>query len=88
MNAKEDSLLQQSETGYDLEFADDISCPSTSIFSWPPPPEDEQRHTPTASPLYIPPPGTQRVQVTHYSNKTTAFLFFRERKKKKKPKPF
>ncbi|XP_055322474.1 PDZ and LIM domain protein Zasp isoform X2 [Sitodiplosis mosellana] len=62
-NAPEETTLQQqSETGYDLDFADELPCPSTSLFSWPPPPEDDQRYTPTASPLYIPPPGTQRVQ--------------------------
>lgn len=63
---KKDSLQQQPETGYDLEFADELSCTSTSNFSWPPPAGDEQRYTPTASPLYIPPPGTQHVQVTKY----------------------
>lgn len=66
MATKKDSLQQQPETGYDLEFADELSCPSTSNFSWPPPAGDEQRYTPTASPLYIPPPGTQHVQVTKY----------------------
>lgn len=54
---------QKPETNYDLEFADELSCPSTTNFSWPPPPGDDQRNTPTASPLYIPPPGTQHVQV-------------------------
>lgn len=40
-----------------------MPCPPTTHFSWPPPPSDsDQRMTPTASPLYIPPPGTQRVQ--------------------------
>lgn len=65
IKTEETSLQQQSETGYDLDFADEIPCPSTSLFSWPPPPDDDQRYTPTASPLYIPPPGTQRVQVTN-----------------------
>lgn len=38
-----------------------MSRPSTSSFSWPPPPEED--HTaPTASPLYIPPPGTQHIK--------------------------
>lgn len=49
--------------GYNFEYADELACPSTAILSWPPPLEDDQRCTPTASPLYIPPPGTQHVQV-------------------------
>lgn len=59
-------LQQQPDTGYDVEFADELSCPTTTHFSWPPPPEDEQRYTPTASPLYIPPPGTQHAQVIKF----------------------
>lgn len=70
---KEDSLLQPLETSDDIDFADDLSCPPTSTFSWPPPPEDDQSH-PTASPLYIPPPGTQRVQVTHKKKRRLAFF--------------
>lgn len=46
---------------------DDISRPPTSIFSWPPPPEDDSRNTPTAAPLYIPPPGTQHVKPKVYT---------------------
>lgn len=61
---QEQEQQQQSQAGYDVEFADELSCPSTTHFSWPPPPEDDQRYTPTASPLYIPPPGTQHIQVT------------------------
>lgn len=62
---EEPSALHQSDTGgYDHEFADELACSSTAIFSWPPPLENDQRCTPTASPLYIPPPGTQHVQVT------------------------
>lgn len=64
---KKDSLHQQPETSFDLEFAEELSCPPTSTFSWPPPPEDDHNH-PTAAPLYIPPPGTQHVQVTTQLN--------------------
>lgn len=61
---EEASSLHQSDAGgYNYDYADELACPSTSILSWPPPHEDDQRYTPTASPLYIPPPGTQHVQV-------------------------
>lgn len=84
---EEPSSLHQSDTGgYDYELADELACPSTAIFNWPPPPEDDQRCTPTASPLYIPPPGTQHVQVTKTEH-STAHIFIAispSTKKKKK----
>lgn len=56
-----DSFVLYDQNG-DENYVDDISRPPTSIFSWPPPPEDDSRHTPTAAPLYIPPPGTQHIK--------------------------
>ncbi|KAJ6643042.1 PDZ and LIM domain protein Zasp [Pseudolycoriella hygida] len=44
------------------DSVDEFSRPSTSAFSWPPPPDDDH-DLPTASPLYVAPPETQRVQV-------------------------
>lgn len=45
---------------YEDEYTSEFSRPSTSLFSWPPPPEDDH-DAPTASPLYRPPPETQHV---------------------------
>lgn len=56
-----DSVVLYDQNG-DENYVDDISRPPTSIFSWPPPPEDDSRNTPTAAPLYIPPPGTQHIK--------------------------
>lgn len=57
-----DSVILYDQNG-DENYADDTSRPPTSIFSWPPPPlEEDSRNTPTAAPLYIPPPGTQHVK--------------------------
>lgn len=61
-----DSVILYDQNG-DENYADDTSRPPTSIFSWPPPPEDDSRNTPTAAPLYIPPPGTQHVKPKVYT---------------------
>lgn len=61
-----DSVILYDQNGDD-NFVDDISRPPTSIFSWPPPPEDDSRNTPTAAPLYIPPPGTQHIKPKVYT---------------------
>lgn len=45
-----------------------MSCPSASIFSWPPLSENERLYAATASPIYIPPPGTQRIQSKTYTD--------------------
>lgn len=43
-------------------MAETVQLVSTSPFaSWPPKSNDENRYTPTASPLYIPPPETQHI---------------------------
>lgn len=43
------------------EYASELSArPPTAQFSWPPPPENDNG-APTASPLYRPPPETQRI---------------------------
>lgn len=65
-----DTSCQQFEQNYDDELADDVSRPPTSNFSWPPPPEENgSRNTPTASPLYLPPPGTQHIKPkSHITN--------------------
>lgn len=54
---------------YEDDYASEFSRPSTSLFSWPPPPEDHHE-APTASPLYIPPPETQHVKVKPLPNIT------------------
>lgn len=76
MQQQQQQQEKQSETSYEYDFTEVAPCPPTSTFSWPPPPEDDQNYAPTASPLYIPPPGTQHVQVKEKSNqKSVSFPF-------------
>lgn len=59
----QDSFQQQTQSNYDVDYAVEVPCATSTNFSWPPlPSEDDRRVAPTASPIYIPPPGTQHIQ--------------------------
>lgn len=60
-----DPVLQPSQSPfeqYEDDITEEMSRPSTANFNWPPP-QEYTHDAPTASPLYIPPPGTQHVKV-------------------------
>lgn len=61
---------QHFESNCDIEYADELSCPSTSCFSWPPLSDNNGYNAATASPIYIPPPETQRIQTKPFTQAT------------------
>uniref|UniRef100_A0A1A9WK19 LIM zinc-binding domain-containing protein n=1 Tax=Glossina brevipalpis TaxID=37001 RepID=A0A1A9WK19_9MUSC len=61
---------QYAETYFEEDYEVEEANRETRVQLLWPPPEDENRRTPTATPLYIAPPGTQHVAVKPVEEKT------------------